>query len=627
MLIRICVCIVFFLPLMIIAETKEELRAVKIADPWNSPVMTSDKSIADAMDLLASININVVLPAVWNRAYTVFRSKIMDSLFQRPINPVVTGRDPLGMMIIEAHRNGIEVVPWFEYGFSSWNSSLGSNDPIRQAYPEWALIDYTGEICQKNDFFWMSPINPEVQDFILGITMEACRNYDIDGVEYSDRIPSMPVEGGYDSVTIDIYKSEHNGAVPPVNYLDTGWKRWRADKMNAWYQQVRDSIKFNFPNIEVCSSPNSYPWAYDEYLQDVKTWVDNRIIDNCVPQMYRTNISEYTYEIDRFNSNFSFDQRKIFFSGILAKLGSYVIDTALLYQQITANRNKGINGEALFYYEAITANTNRIANFLRQGVYAEPAINPGRYGAIWRPKAVVVNEDDSIAVQKNGNWVSKSTAGFKSGIIHTSDAQYASIMYTFSIPFTAYFHVYAFGSASPNYSQKSPYTIYSKSDSVTVYVNQTNSLRWVDLGSYYLEKGTQKLVKLDNNGIEANKYVMADAIMIMIDRKKSPEVLVNIDDQWNKTTLPLSNPVRWYTNYPNPFNGVTTITFYLPFRSTTMIHMYDITGKEVYKIADRWMESGRHQIQVDVQGCASGIYFCRLEACGQTVIGKLMLIK
>ena len=36
-----------------------------------------------------------------------------------PLRPRLTGRDVLEVVLREAHRNGIEVYPWFEYGFAS----------------------------------------------------------------------------------------------------------------------------------------------------------------------------------------------------------------------------------------------------------------------------------------------------------------------------------------------------------------------------------------------------------------------------------------------------------------------------------------------------------------------------
>lgn len=66
----------------------------------------------------------------------------------------------------------------------------------------------------------MAGTNPDVQNFLLSLIMEVIDNYDVDGVQGDDRLPAMPIEGGYDSITVAIYKSERSGSNPPSSYTD-----------------------------------------------------------------------------------------------------------------------------------------------------------------------------------------------------------------------------------------------------------------------------------------------------------------------------------------------------------------------------------------------------------------------
>lgn len=61
----------------------------------------------------------------------------MDSIFGVKIHPQFAGRDPLERLVIEAHRVGIEVYPWFEYGFAAWYSGSGTatSGRIIQKFP------------------------------------------------------------------------------------------------------------------------------------------------------------------------------------------------------------------------------------------------------------------------------------------------------------------------------------------------------------------------------------------------------------------------------------------------------------------------------------------------------------
>jgi uncharacterized lipoprotein YddW (UPF0748 family) len=340
-----------------VAQTKEEFRGVWLTNV-DSYVLFSDKDIAGAMDYLASAGFNVVFPVVWNKGYTLYPSAVMNGMFGLPILSNFAGRDPLRTVVIEAHRNGLEVIPWFEFGFSTSYSMDGGH--IITKYPQWALKDNAGKLVVKNGFDWMSGINPNVQDFVISLFTEVIDNYDIDGVQGDDRLPAMPVEGGYDSVTVSIYKAEHNGADPPTDFTDSGWMRWRANKLNQFFQRSRDSVKARSNHLILSATPNVYPWAYENYLQDSKTWVDNGIVDNFIPQLYRRTYGEYSYELNQALNYVPLSKRDIFFAAVLAKIGSYVIGPELLIDCVNLNRSRNVKGESFFFYEGLRADQNLV---------------------------------------------------------------------------------------------------------------------------------------------------------------------------------------------------------------------------------------------------------------------------
>jgi len=364
----------------------EELRAVKITNVA-SDVLFSDESIAEAMDYLASIGINAILPVVQNGGYTQFYSEVMDEYFNRPLDPRLNGRDVLEVVLREAHRNGIEVYPWFEYGFAAHYS--GQNGPatggfIGATYPHWMSVDHEGNVCKKNGFDWISGINPDVQEFMLKLIMEVVRKYDIDGIEFSDRMPALPRECGYDEGTVALYRSEHDGADPSPFPRNATWTRWRAGKLNDFYRAVRDSVKTYDEELFVASSPNIYPWGYNEYLQDPVTWASEGIVDHLIPQLYRYNIDDYNFELNKTLTDLPEEVRSIYFAGILMNVGSYTISEEYLRASIESNRAMGVAGEAYFFYEGLRQNNNALGDMLGREYYYEPATIPGRNGEIRR---------------------------------------------------------------------------------------------------------------------------------------------------------------------------------------------------------------------------------------------------
>ena len=134
-------------------------------------VLTSKQRIAEAMDFLADTGFNTVFPVVWNRGFTAYPSQIMREQFGVEIDSRYQYRDPLAELIIEANRVGLKVIPWFEYGFvCSYNLKGGH---LLAKKPAWAARDRTVNLLKKNNFEWMNSLDPEVQDFLLGLMLEA----------------------------------------------------------------------------------------------------------------------------------------------------------------------------------------------------------------------------------------------------------------------------------------------------------------------------------------------------------------------------------------------------------------------------------------------------------------------
>jgi len=615
-------------------QEKTELRAVWITNV-DSYVMFTDKSIAEAMDYLASINVNVVFPVVWNKGYTLYPSRIMDSIFNKPIIPGFTGRDPLKRMIIEAHRNGIEVIPWFEFGFSPNYASDGNDSGhIIQSKPGWALLNRDGKLATKENrfpqFTWLSGINTEVQNFVISLFSEMIDNYHVDGMQGDDRLPAMPIEGGYDAVTISIYKAEHNGSNPPSDYTNYFWKRWRADKLNQFYARLKDSVKSRGEHLIFAASPSVYPWGYDNYLQDSKTWVESGIVDNIIPQLYRDNISSYKNELNQAYNYIPSDKKDIFYAGILAKSGSYVISPELLLNSIRENRIKGVNGECFFFYEALRANSDRLGDTLKSTYYSEPALLPYRNGTKWRPKAEIINEDeDGIFAQ--GKWITKKIPGFKPNVKicgSSSDSGYSSISYNFEAPYSGWYEAYFYLVPNNANTNTARFVLYSSVDSIKLSVDLTNSKNagWFKLGDVYLNKGKAPVIKIDNTEIEAGKYIIADAAMIMLNRKLSPDIIVTEVNNAAPDELPKHNYILCQ-NYPNPFNPETSIKYHIPEAGNVSIKVYDLLGKEVDVLVNEEKQPGIYEVKFDAGKLSSGIYFYSLISGNTRLTNKLIVLK
>lgn len=80
-------------------------------------------------------------------------------------------------------------------------------------------------------------------------------------------------------------------------------------------------------------------------------------------------------------------------------------------------------------------------------------------------------------------------------------------------------------------------------------------------------------------------------------------------------------------NYPNPFNSLTIIHFEVPKEGNVKLIIYDITGREIQRLADSDLHAGKYYINWDAEKFTSGIYFFRLESGNFNESRKMILLK
>ncbi len=80
-------------------------------------------------------------------------------------------------------------------------------------------------------------------------------------------------------------------------------------------------------------------------------------------------------------------------------------------------------------------------------------------------------------------------------------------------------------------------------------------------------------------------------------------------------------------NFPNPFNPTTQIKYSIPKDGFVKLSVYNILGQEVAELVNANIRAGNHEIILNAQGLASGVYYYRLESGSNAAVKKLLLIK
>ncbi|MCH8024078.1 MAG: tandem-95 repeat protein, partial [Candidatus Marinimicrobia bacterium] len=87
-----------------------------------------------------------------------------------------------------------------------------------------------------------------------------------------------------------------------------------------------------------------------------------------------------------------------------------------------------------------------------------------------------------------------------------------------------------------------------------------------------------------------------------------------------------------HQNYPNPFNPVTTLHYELPMQSHVRLVIYDIRGREIIRLVDRYESAGFKKVSWNSSDYAgrpvpTAIYFARLVTAEYTHTIKMTLIR
>ena len=96
-----------------------------------------------------------------------------------------------------------------------------------------------------------------------------------------------------------------------------------------------------------------------------------------------------------------------------------------------------------------------------------------------------------------------------------------------------------------------------------------------------------------------------------------------VNEDWHE--IPASYMV--HQNFPNPFNGGTTISYDLPAVSRVRLQVFDLLGREVALLTDGTRLAGNHRVPFDAGRLASGIYLYRLTAGGFSETRKMIVLR
>ncbi|MBB5351434.1 uncharacterized lipoprotein YddW (UPF0748 family) [Haloferula luteola] len=320
------------------------------------------------LNQMASLNMNAVILQVRPHCDAVYASSL------EPWSPWLTGTmgrspgyDPLDFWVKEAHRRGIEVHAWFNpFRALSNVNHLACSSHVSKAAP--------GIIKRYGSLLWCDPSAPETRQRAMAAILDVVRRYDVDGVHLDDYFYPYPEAGrGFpdgrspgqrraivDDFVQNLYR-QVKGAKP--------WVRVGISPFGIWRPGVPTGIEAGLD-------------AYEQLGCDARKWLANGWVDYLAPQLYwrdQPRKQSFSALLDWWREQ---GTRPVWPGIAVSRVGSSEDPgrpASEITRQVGLSRQVGRKnyvGHIQWSMKGLMQNRGGVANLLKEGAYAEPALVP-----------------------------------------------------------------------------------------------------------------------------------------------------------------------------------------------------------------------------------------------------------
>lgn len=298
--------------------------------------------------------------------------------------------DPLGLMVSEAHRAGLEVQAWINV-YPAWQ---GTTPPPNGVTPTPLMEEFTrlygdqwrqwdqqnGPMPLSEGYVYASPGHWAVSERIAAVVRDLLSKYYIDGV-HLDHVRYASSNYSWDPVSL--------ARLAAAQVLEPALNRvaWQRRQISELVARLHELIRVVKPGLVLSAAvwpvyKDIWEWwpnndGYSAYCQDSVGWLHAGICDVIAPMLYGSILNPNQ---DYFRLVVEEYARLAPGLQVYAGISAETIDAAEIGQRIDIVRTAGLPGQALF--SARLLDRVNAWEVLRQGPYAEPALIPRAQSAV-----------------------------------------------------------------------------------------------------------------------------------------------------------------------------------------------------------------------------------------------------
>ena len=337
--------------------------------------------------------------------------------------------DPLADLIAKAHTGGarIEVHAWITT-YLAWNDQFTPPPQANHPYnlhPDWLSQNNAGANWDGANYQF-DQAHPAVQKHTYNVAMDIVSRYDVDGLNF-DYVRYSGNTWGYHPIALDRFNRRYNRTGIPAS-TDAQWLQFRRDQVSSLVRKVylntielKPQVKISADTI--CFAPgvsNVTQWfntsaAWNNVLQDWRTWMQEGILDLNVPMMY--------FDHRRYSNDWSawsvFAKEQTYGHHVAIGQGSYLNTLSNLIYQLRTTRLPSPNSNAIAAGMAIYSYAVPVTNDTSAATAFSSLVQPSAYDP--DPVPLFTN----VVSPPPMSWKTAPTAGHLKGMIRsaTTDAE------------------------------------------------------------------------------------------------------------------------------------------------------------------------------------------------------------
>lgn len=283
------------------ASVKGETRGI-----WHRPTEKSEEQVEKTVLRLMDAGFNLLLVETNYEGYANALRCRHDYL------PLQIGAsedfDVIDAFIRVCKKHGMQIHAWFEDFFFG---TTVHGCPMAKLHPEWMARRKDGSLLHDafDDFYFLNPVLPEVQELLLSMCRELLEQYDFDGLQLDYiRYPvskGIDRSAGFEDRTVQMFLQETGIDIRTITDDESDeckrFIRWRAAHITAYVGKVReliDSFAEKGRKLVLSTAVFGDP---DEAIrlkcQDWQCWVKKGWLDAIYPMAYLNDAEDVGAEV------------------------------------------------------------------------------------------------------------------------------------------------------------------------------------------------------------------------------------------------------------------------------------------------------------------------------------------